>query len=321
MGMKRQNEGMLTAVQIAARKNRRMGLIYTLAGGILWGFSGTNSEFLLTHYPIDPFYLSSIRLSFSGLMILLYVFCFKREQMLSFIRTKGNWGRLILYSFLGLLANQISYLYSVKLNNAGTATILQYASPILILIYACIRSKKLPRRREVLAMLLTIGGIFVLSTHGDPRHLILTPKGLFWGLLSAITLSLYNLLPLKLIARWGALLVTGFAMTLSGLAELLVVRPWQNPVPLDSLGWAALAFVTLIGTLFTYVIYLAGVHLIGPVQASLLAAVEPLIAAAFSVFLLGASFGYWEALGFVAILFTIFLLARTPADESTPIPT
>ncbi len=57
---------------------------------------------------------------------------------------------------------------------------------------------------ELTAILLAILGTFVIATHGQLGNLALTPVGLFWGLFSAVTYTLYLLLPIKLIHNGGA---------------------------------------------------------------------------------------------------------------------
>lgn len=291
------------------------GLMLTLFGGLFWGISGTNSEYLMKHYAIEPLQLSAFRLLIAGLLLLAYVSIRNRGILRAFGRVRSNWVQLLAFTSVGLLANQLAYLYSIRSTNAGTATVLQYIAPIMILLYACVRFRKLPTKRELLAIVLTFSGIFVITTHGDPTTLVLSPEGMTWGMISAFTLCFYNLLPMRLIAQWGALLVNGLAMTIGGFCLMLYVRPWENPLPLDGVGWIAMAIVILFGTLFAYVFYLTGVQKIGPVKASMLASVEPVVATVCTVVLMNTSFTAYDLLGFVLILVTVFVLAKREKKE------
>ncbi|MBQ6662775.1 MAG: EamA family transporter, partial [Firmicutes bacterium] len=47
----------------------RTGIIITLIAGILWGFSGTCSQFLFQDYDITPLFLTTIRQTFPGIIL------------------------------------------------------------------------------------------------------------------------------------------------------------------------------------------------------------------------------------------------------------
>ena len=140
--------------------------------------------------------------------------------------------------------------------------------------------------------------------------MVLSKEALFWGLLSAISLAFYTLLPAKIVPQWGSIPVTGWAMLLGGIAMAMATQVWKVPVALDAYGWLAVGGMLLMGTILAYTLYLQGVGDIGGVRASMLASVEPVSATMFSVFWLGTSFQWIDLLGFACILTTIFLLAK-----------
>ena len=53
--------------------NKLKGIIFTLIGGSLWGFSGVCGQYLFQIKNIDPQWLSAWRLFASGLMILIFL--------------------------------------------------------------------------------------------------------------------------------------------------------------------------------------------------------------------------------------------------------
>lgn len=286
------------------------GLIFTLLGGLFWGISGTNSEFLMKNYNLSPLWVSAFRFFFSGVCIMTWLLIKQREKVINFLKIRSHYGTLILFSFFGLLGNSLTYLICIEATNAGTATVIQYTAPILVLIYTCLRFQRKPSRKELVAIVCTIVGVFLITTHGDPRQLVISPRGLTWGIISAVMLCLYNIIPGKLIARWGSLMISGFAMIIAGSAEMLYLRPWEEPIPLDPIGWAALLFCIFMGTLLAYVLYLQGVQLVGPVKASMLASIEPVVATICTALVMGTSFAGMDILGFAFILVTIFILRK-----------
>jgi len=69
--------------------------------------------------------------------------------------------------------------------------------------------------------------------------------------------------------------------------------------------------VGLVPTAIAYVLYLTGLKLIDATKASVFAIVEPLTAAVFGYLLLQETLSYDSILGFILIISSIVLLARS----------
>lgn len=290
-------------------KNTR-GIFCTLLGGALWGLSGACSDYLFTNYSVDSSWLTVVRMLGAGAVLMVLNLTGSRKRALEIWKDKKDAVQLVIFALLGLAFSQYAYLTSIDHSNAGTATVLQYLGPVLIMVLVCVKNRRLPDLREGVAILLAVGGTYLLATHGNPKTMVLSQLGLIWGLLSAVSLALYTLLPAKIIPRWGSMIVTGWAMLLGGAAMALISRAWTIPVQLDVYGWLAVGGVVVAGTLLAYTLYLQGVADIGAVRASMLASVEPVSATVISVLWLGTSFQWIDLVGFVCIMATVFLLAK-----------
>ncbi|MEG0503562.1 MAG: DMT family transporter, partial [Raoultibacter sp.] len=98
------------------------------------------------------------------------------------------------------------------------------------------------------------------------------------GGISAIALAFYTLLPVKVLKKWGSLIVTGLAMLIAGVVATVFVRPWTIPVAVDGTVALVLALMVVIGTVAAYVLYLQGITDAGPVKAGLVGCIEPVAA-------------------------------------------
>ena len=286
------------------------GIICTLLGGTFWGFSGACGEYLFRNYSVDSGWLTTVRMLGAGAVLTLIALFTKRESAVGVMKNRRDALQVVLFALLGLMFSQFTYLTSIDYSNAGTATVLQYLGPVLIMMLVCVRGKRLPNCREAVAVVLAVGGTFLLATHGNPKTMVLSKEALFWGLLSAVSLAFYTLLPAKIVPKWGSIPVTGWAMLLGGIAMALATQVWKTAPVLNAYGWLAVGGMLLMGTILAYTLYLQGVGDIGGVRASMLASVEPVSATMFSVFWLGTSFQWIDLLGFVCILTTVFLLAK-----------
>ena len=284
------------------------GTLFTVIAGIAWGLSGTSGQYLMAH-GISALVLTNIRLIIAGLLLVLLSYIKSKEQFLAFLKDKSSLFSLLLFSLFGLFLNQLAYLTAIHETNAGTATVLQYVCPVGIFAYTCIKDKVAPTIAEILSMFLAIGGTFLIATHGQMDQLSMTPAGLFWGLFSALTYALYIILPIKLIQKWGSILVIGVGMTISGFVAVPFTGINDASLPMSFDVFLAFAGIILIGTVFAYTAFLKGASMVGPVKSSLLASIEPISAVFFAFMIMGDIFYPVDFLGMAMILLAVTIIS------------
>ena len=284
------------------------GTLMTLIAGIAWGLSGACGQYLMAH-GFTAIGLTTIRLVFSGAVLLLLAYLADQEKVKAFLTDRSSYIPLLLFAFLGLLMTQLTYLEAIDATNAGTATVLQYLCPIGVLAYSCVKDRVAPTVSEIFSMILAIAGTFLIATHGQLDQLSMTPAGLFWGLFSALTYALYIILPIKLIQKWGSILVIGVGMTISGILAVPFTGLIGASIPLSFDILLAFAGIILIGTVFAYTAFLKGDSMIGPVKSSLLASIEPLSAVFFAFMIMGDIFYPVDFLGMAMILLAVTIIS------------
>ena len=102
---------------------------------------------------------------------------------------------ILIFALIGMMLCQYGYFTTIQYSNAGTATVLQYTGPAMILVYLCIRNRRRPKIYEVVALFCSMFGTFILATHGNPSELAILPQALFWGMVAAVALVVYTLQP------------------------------------------------------------------------------------------------------------------------------
>ena len=292
------------------KPNPVRGVLCTLIGGCCWGFSGNCGQYLFNVHGVDPQWLTVIRMITAGLITVGIVAARDKQKLIDCAKNKHDRIMMLLYGVFGLLLSQYTYLEAINATNAGTATVLQYIGPVLVMVLVCFSGRRLPKRHEALSIVLVIVGTFLLATHGNPNTVVINPAGLFWGLFAACTLVLYTLLPKSIAPKYGAFMTTGLGTLIGGIAFFIIVHPWPLTIDLPLSGWLAVAGMIIVGTVIAYPLYVQGVNDVGPVKASMLASVEPVSAAVISAVWLKSEFAAMDIVGFVCIITTVFLLAK-----------
>lgn len=287
------------------------GVVCSALGGVCWGFSGTCGQYLFSRFGVSSLWLTCIRLLAGGILLTLLALPRHRDSVSGILCSPGDLLRLTCYGVFGLLLCQYAYMTAISWSNAATTTVLQNLGLLIIMGYTCLRNRRLPSRRELLALVLALAGVYLLATGGDPRHMALSPKGLFWGLAAAVAVALYTLLPQKLLSRWDRSAVVGLGMLIGGIVLNLAARSWTLSVSLDLRGWLAVSAIVLLGTAAAFSLIMQGIVDVGPAKASMLASTEPVSATVFSALWLGTSFAPTDLIGFAAITVTVFLLAKS----------
>lgn len=64
------------------------------------------------------------------------------------------------FSVFGMAGCQLSYYTAVELSNAGTATVLQYTAPVMILAFEAVKDRRRPDNFEIAALIFALVGTF-----------------------------------------------------------------------------------------------------------------------------------------------------------------
>lgn len=286
------------------------GFILAIGAAVLWGVSGTFAQFLFQQREVNVEWLITIRMLSSGSLLLLFGRFGQRAAIGSIWNNKKDAVQLAIFSITGMLAVQYTYFAAIKHSNAATATVLQYAGPVIIAVYLAFKHKRLPRPLEFVAIALAVLGTFLLVTHGDISTLSISGLAFFFGIASAFALAIYTLQPGPLLIKYKSSVVIGWSMFLGGIVFCFVKAPWEVEGIWDWSAYLSAAFIILFGTLIPFYAYLTAVKIIGGQKTSLLASAEPLSATILAVVWLNVSFSAMDWLGSICIISTIFLLSR-----------
>ena len=291
--------------------NFQKGFILTMLGAICWGLSGVFGEYLLNVRKFDSLWLITNRLFYSGILLVLLSALIKKKEIFLVFKNKKDTIRLIIFTFLGLFICQASYFLAILYSNAGTATVLQYLGPTMIMSYYCIRNKIFPKGREVLAILFSLLGTFSIATHFNFSALIISALGLFWGVASAFGLASYNVLSINLTKKYSVMHIVGLSFLIAGTLTTPILSSFFIPAGFTFKDFLAFSAVVVVGTVFTFTVYLEGVKLIGAVKGSILSCFEPVSAIVFSFLLLGTNFSFYDIIGSIFILTAVIFLSKT----------
>ncbi|MBL7637827.1 MULTISPECIES: EamA family transporter [Atlantibacter] len=295
----------------------KKGMLYVLLAAIFWGSSGVAAQYIMEQSQISAPFLTMIRLLFSGFILLTLSFM-QGDHIFAMFKIRRDAISLIIFSLFGALLVQFTFLVAIEKSNAATATILQFLSPTIIVMWFAAILKKRPSRYVMMAVATSLIGTFLLVTHGNPTSLSISGAALFWGIASAFAAAFYTTYPSKLIGQYGTLPIVGWSMLIGGAALLPFYASQHSGVTINSHVLMAFFYLVVVGTALTFSIYLKGAQMIGGPKASILSCAEPLSSALLSLALLGISFTLPDWLGTLLILSSVALISLDSRRKVRP---
>lgn len=292
------------------RKRVLRGCACAALGGVFWGFSGTFGQHLFAQWPVSSLWLTCVRLLSAGAILTVMALVQNAGEVKRLFCTPRDLGLTALFGVSGLMLCQYAYMTGISHSNAATTTVLQTLTIVMVMVIDCLHHRRVPRWHETLSVALALFGTFLLATGGNPRQMVLSPKGLFWGLMTAAAMTLYTLMGRPLMSRWSRSAIMGPAMLMGGTALTVGAQSWTLYTPLPETGWLLVAGIVVMGTVVSFSLFAQGIRDAGPVRSSILSVTEPVSAALLAFFWLGTQFTPADLIGFAAILATVFLLAK-----------
>ena len=294
------------------------GILFAALGGTCWAFSGTCAQLLTSTYGLEPGWIICIRLPFAALLFLTVAAVRDRERLRGALHDRRTLAGIVVFAVFGILLTQYSYLTAISLTNAGTGTVMERLGLVLLTACVCVAGRRLPRSREVAGVCLAVAGTALIATKGNFGSLAIPPEALVWGFLLACGFVGYTLLPEKMLARWGSVVVTGLGMLVAGVVVCAIQRPWEAQIDFTFGMVAALAAMVVLGTFLAYLFYLQGVKEAGAMRAGLVGCIEPVAATVFSAVWLGTAVTWADVAGMALIIGMVVLVTLKPASKDKP---
>lgn len=291
------------------QKNIFKGTIYSLLSGLIWGICGIFGEYFFSHYQVSSGWITSMRLLVAGSFVIVLSSIKLRSQLFEIWRNRNNYLPFLAYAILGIFSVQFFFYLCVEYSNATTATILQFISPVFILIYNRIIYKKKASKSAILYVLVAMVGVFLIATKGDLSKLSITPLALLTGLLSALGVMFNVILPQRFAKKYGFVPTVGWGMIIAGIFSNFLYPVYKISFQVDAISICICLTIAFLGTAFAFFLSMKAVSLVSPLVVSVVSASEPLSSAILSVLFLGLVLDGYLLLAMILIIIPMIFLS------------
>ena len=274
-------------------RKRWKGYFLLAAGVFFWSWIGVIGKHLYA-YGMSPFVVVTFRVLFAWALLLPLMAQRPRRLRVPLTRLPG----LVLYGLVAVAANYVGYFYALKYLSVAAAVILIYTNPALVVLLSWPVLGERPTKRELAALLLTLGGVFLVAQGYAPGELALGWKGVLFALVTAASIAVYNLAGKRYVRELDPWTVMFYGLFFGG--AVLVgwwlatgARGLAYPLP----AWGLILVLGLFPTLLGYGLYLKALRYLRAGHAAIAATAEPFLAALWAFTLLRESLEPLQALG------------------------
>ena len=192
-------------------------------------------------------------------------------------------------------AASATYLASIERMGAGPAGVVSYCYPVLVMAGAIMLGRERLSRRSTIGLGLAVSGVGLLVAGGGLGTINVAGALLAFG--SAVVYTVYVLTSSALRDRVDALTLSTLVAT-GAAGAFAVAHAVHGGAPVHTpVAAIAVVALALVPTAFAVSAFLSGLGRIGPSRASIASSIEPAVAVACGVLLLGEQLVAMQFLG------------------------
>ena len=272
---------------------------------VLWALNLTVTRYILQH-GFQPLSYATVRYGLASAIFVAIALYTQRALRIA-RRDVG----LVLVAALALLLNQLSFVYALDTTSASTIALLLGATPAIAALIGLTLGLERMSSRFWLATLVSFAGVGLVAA-GSGASLSAGWIGIPLGLATAATWAVYSIAIAPLMSRYSASRISAVVLPVGWVGIALAGAPQTAGQDLG-LGWevwALLLFATLGPLVLTNVLWFRALHGIGASRATLIANLQPFVAAVFALILLSERMTLLQVAGGVLIGGGILLARR-----------
>ena len=252
------------------------------------------------------------RVLIAAVIIGIFLLIFDRKKLR--IRLRDLW-IFIGTGLLSMFTMNISYCSAIDMTSAAVAAVLLYTAPVFVAVMSVLLFRDKLSPRKIFALLLTIPGCALVSGLLDGGGGHYPALGIGMGLLSGFSYALYTIFSRYALDRdYSPLTISFWTFAFSSLAAVFFVSPAEV---FSIMAGSAKAAVNGVGLGFLtaalpYFLYTRGLEKVPNSDASVIATVEPVVAALVSLLIYHEPMSLSAALGIVIVLGAVLLINIKP---------
>ena len=211
------------------------------------------------------------------------------------------------------------YFICIERSTIGLAALLLYTAPVFVMLFSAVLFGEHLTRRKLVALVLTVLGCG-LATGALTGGLSVAPDALAFGLASGIGYALYTIFGKFALRDYDSQTITAYTMLFASLGILPLAQPVAAArIVFSSPSMAVMAISGgVLCTVLPYLLYTKGLKQVDAGRASIIACIEPVVAALVGMAWFGEPLVWGRVAGMALVLLAIALLNLPVSSTAAP---
>ena len=260
--------------------------------------------------------LAQLRLAGAALLFTALFLAWRKRPELHLSRRQ--WLVLTGVAFNGLTLNQICFINGLARTSVAHTGLIVALGPVMVLSLSCLMGLEPLTVPKLLGMLISFGGVAVLTLGGEEAGSAAHWEGDLIVLAGSASFAYYTIQVKEIADRYDALTLNTLTFAVGALlmipfaARSVVNIRWAN-VTLGA--WGGLGFMIVLGTVVAYLFYAFALTELSASRAAAFAYLQPVVAALLGTWLLGEKITSRVVTGGALILVGVYLAERERGEQ------
>ncbi|WP_017755276.1 DMT family transporter [Calidifontibacillus oryziterrae] len=285
--------------------NRKWAYAYIITAAVFWGIIGIFITFLYEK-GFNPTQVVAIRAISATIFLLTYIL-FKNRGLLKIKLSDSKY--FVGTGIFSFVLFNLCLFYAIQETTIAISAILLYSAPAFVTIISRILFKEALTPKKILALFTTfIGCSFVVGIFTKSAESV-SLLGILLGLGAGFFYALYSIFGTYALRKYNTITVTVYTFIFATIA----ITPFSglsSARHLFQVGeiWLYILGLGLISTTLAFVFYTKGLGTIESSNASIIATIEPVVAALVSFFIFKETLNFTQYLGMLMVLAAVIII-------------
>ncbi|MFI3172480.1 MAG: DMT family transporter [Eubacteriales bacterium] len=286
---------------------KKMYYVLIVIAAVLWGSTGIFTTIMGNH-GVASTEMSLLRSCVATIVIgVIYLVkdrsVFKLEKItdLKYFIGMG----IVSYAFFNWC-----YIMAIKETSMGVAAILLYTAPAIIMVLSVILFKEKLTKKKVVILLITFVGCILVTGLENGMDSIST-KGLLFGMGSGIGYALYSIFGKYALKKYSSITAVFYMFLMSSIPFCITTNPIDAIQTFtDTNMWGVGIIFSIVAAVLPYLTYTKALAHVEASKASLIATLEPIVAAVFGIVLFAEEANLSKIIGITLVIGAVIVMSR-----------
>lgn len=282
-------------------------------GAALWGIIGLFVTYLYD-LGFSPVQVVAVRVASAAILLLLYTYATGKEELKIDFRDSHLF---IGTGIISIVFFNLCLFIAMEETSIAIAVTLLYTAPAFVTTFSRFLFGEVFTKSKLTALFTTTIGCALVVGLLPNAGFDLSVYGVLAGLGSGFFYALYSIFATYALRSYSSRTVTVYTFVFASAAIL----PFAG---LGDLGatlmlpsaWLNILGIGLFSTTLAFLFYTKGLEKIESSRASIIATVEPVVAALISFFVFGELLDTWQFFGFLLVITAVILVQERPRSAS-----